>query len=63
MSGGAAVRRAPRMLRTKEEIFAAGRELGRTLPPLTEDQVNACARILAPVINAPARKANRPHAA
>lgn len=42
-----------RLLRTKEEIFAAGRELGKTLPPLTEDQVTTCARILAPVLQAP----------
>lgn len=45
----------PRLLRTEAEIFAAGRELGRTLPPLTERQVTECARILAPFYNTTAK--------
>lgn len=36
-------------LRSRDEIRAAGREFGKTAPPLTEAQINTCAAILAPV--------------
>lgn len=37
-----------RLLRTRDEIRAAGRAHGKTLAPLTEEQVNRLAVIVAP---------------
>lgn len=46
-----------RLLRSRDEIRAAGREHGKTLKPLTEEQVNRLAVILAPVFaQAPAER-------
>lgn len=42
-----------RILRTREEIFAAGYEDGAKLAPLTDDQINLLAAIFAPTLNAP----------
>lgn len=41
-----------RLLRTREEIRAAGRAHGKTLAPLTEAQINLLATLLAPTLNA-----------
>lgn len=45
--------RKRRVLRTRDEIFAAGYEDGANLAPLTDEQVNLMASLFAPVLNAP----------
>jgi hypothetical protein len=42
-----------RVLRTTDEIFAAGFEAGAKFPPLTDAQINQMAALFAPVFNAP----------
>jgi hypothetical protein len=41
-----------RLLRTEEEIRAAGTALGQSMPPLSERQVDELAAILAPLTDA-----------
>jgi hypothetical protein len=45
-------RTAPRILRTREEIFAAGYEDGANAAPLTDKQINLLAALFAPTLNA-----------
>lgn len=42
-----------RVLRTREEIFAAGFEDAADARPLTDDQINLLAALFAPTLNAP----------
>lgn len=47
----------PERLRTVEECFAAGQELGATFPPLTDDQRRHLAVLLAPIAEERRREA------
>lgn len=42
-----------RLLRSRDEIRAAGRQHAKSAPPLTDAQVNLLASLLAPTLNTP----------